>query len=152
MQRLAYHEAAPQAFEALAATRKYLATCSISPQLRALVELRVSQINGCAYCVDKHSREARQAGERQQRLDCLPAWRECSFYDDRERAALAWAESLTRIEMTQAPDEHYAKVREQFSDRDLVDLTLIISMMNMWNRLAISFRKGPAEHRTAKLG
>lgn len=142
--RIAYHQIAPDALKALSATRPYIESCSIEPRLRALVELRASQINGCAYCVDLHSREARSAGETQQRLDCLPVWRETSFFSDRERAALAWAESVTRVSETGVPDSVYEAVRKHFSEKDLVDLTLIVSVINAWNRIAISFRKGPA--------
>ncbi|BBO35450.1 carboxymuconolactone decarboxylase family protein [Lacipirellula parvula] len=141
--RLDYARVAPEAVKALAATRPYIQSTAISPRLRALVELRTSQINGCAYCVDMHSREARAAGEVQQRLDCLPVWRETDLYDDRERAALAWAESVTLVSQTGVPDEAFAEVRRHFEEKDVVDLTLIIGAMNAWNRLAISFRQGP---------
>lgn len=145
--RIAYQQVAPEAVKALSATRPYLATSNIEPRLRALVELRVSQINGCAYCVDMHSHEARQAGEVQQRLDCLPVWRETSFFDDRERAALAWAESVTLVSKTGVPDAEYAEVSRYFSEKDLVDLTMVVAVMNAWNRIAISFRQGPAARR-----
>ncbi len=145
--RLAYFQVAPDAVKTLSATRPYIAASNIEPRLRALVELRTSQINGCAYCVDMHSHEARQAGETQQRLDCLPVWRETTFYDDRERAALAWAESVTLVSQTGVPDAVYEEARKHFSERDLVDLTLIVAVMNAWNRIAISFRHGPAPRR-----
>jgi AhpD family alkylhydroperoxidase len=141
--RIAYFQVAPDGLKALAASRPYLSSSNIEPRLRALVELRVSQINGCAYCVDMHSHEARQAGEAQQRLDCVPVWRETSFFDDRERAALAWAESVTLVSQTGVPDAVYEDVRKHFSEKDLVDLTLIVAVMNAWNRMAISFRQGP---------
>src|SRR3954467_7872412 len=102
--RISYFQVAPDAVKQLSNTRPYIESSNIEPRLRALVELRTSQINGCAYCVDMHSREARAAGETQQRLDCLPAWRETNFYDDRERAALAWAESITNVSLTGVPD------------------------------------------------
>ncbi len=143
MRRIAYQQVAPEGLKALAATRPYIEAANIESRLRCLVELRTSQINGCAYCVDMHSREARQAGETQQRLDCLAVWRETSFYDERERAALAWAESVTLVSQTSIPDVVYEAVRPHFSEKDLVDLTLIISVMNAWNRMAISFRHGP---------
>lgn len=144
IRRLAYYQIAPEGIQALAATRPYFEASSVGARLRALVELRVSQINGCAYCVDMHSREARHAGETQQRLDCLPVWRETSFFDDRERAALAWAESVTLVSQTGVPDAVYEEVRKYFSDKEVVDLTLVIAVMNAWNRIAISFRQGPA--------
>src|SRR3954454_14385569 len=118
--RIAYYQVAPDAIKTLAAPRTYLESSTIDARLRALVELRTSQINGCAYCVDLHSREARQAGETQQRLDCLPAWRETPFFDDRERAALAWAESLTLVSQTGVPNAAFEEVRHVFSDKELV--------------------------------
>jgi AhpD family alkylhydroperoxidase len=150
--RLAYYQVAPDALKALSATRPYLESSGIEPRLRALVELRVSQINGCAYCVDIHSREARRAGEGLQRLDCLPVWRETPFFDDRERAALAWAESVTLVPQTDVPDGVYEEVRKHFSERDLVDLTLVVTVMNAWNRMAISFRQGPVARPERKEG
>ena len=112
---------------------------SINDKLRALIELRVSQINGCAYCVDLHTIEARKAGETAQRLDCLTVWREVSFFDDAEKSALDWAEAITEVSTKGAPENLYAALSEHFSDVEIVDLTLIISQMNAWNRLAISF-------------
>lgn len=141
--RIAYYQVAPDAIQALAASRPYIESSSIDVRLRALVELRSSQINGCAYCVDLHSREARKAGEAQQRLDCLPVWRETTFYSDRERAALAWAEAVTLVSQTGVPDAVYQEARAQFSEKELVDLTLVVSVINAWNRIAISFRQGP---------
>ena len=141
--RIAYYQASPDAFKALSVTRPIVDGLGVDPKLRALVELRVSQINGCVYCVDLHSREARQAGESQQRLDCLPVWRECTFFDDRERAALAWAESVTYVSQTGVPDSVYDEARQHFSDKELVDLTAVVSLMNAWNRMAISFRQNP---------
>jgi AhpD family alkylhydroperoxidase len=141
--RIAYNKVAPDAVKALAATGTYFGSSGIDRRLRALVELRVSQINGCAYCVDLHSQQARHAGESQQRLDCLPVWRETTFFDDRERAALGWAESVTLVSKTRVPDDVFEQARKQFSEKELVDLTLIVAVMNAWNRLAISFRHGP---------
>jgi AhpD family alkylhydroperoxidase len=143
--RIAYYQVAPEGIKALQGIDPYFKSSNIEPRLRALVELRTSQINGCAYCVDMHSRQAREHGETQQRLDCLPVWRETSFYDDRERAALAWAESVTNVSHTGTPDDVYEEVKKQFSEKDLVDLTLVISVMNAWNRIAIGFRQGPAK-------
>lgn len=116
---------------------------SIGAKLRALVELRVSQINGCAYCVDLHTMEARKAGETAQRLDCLTVWREVSFFDEAEKSALDWAEAITEISTKGAPEDLYAALSKHFSDAEIVDLTLIISQMNAWNRLAISFSHLP---------
>jgi AhpD family alkylhydroperoxidase len=145
--RIAYYQVAPDALKALSATRPYIESSGFEPQLRALVESRVSQINGCAYCVDMHSREAWQAGEAQQRLDCLPVWRETSFFDDRERAALAWAESVTLVPQTGVPDAVYEEARKHFSEKELVDLTLVVAVINALNRMAISFRHGPVARR-----
>jgi AhpD family alkylhydroperoxidase len=143
-QRIAYAQVAPDALKALSATRPYIASSTVDARLRALVELRVSQINGCAYCVDLHSREARHAGERQQRLDGLPVWRETPFFDDRERAALAWAESVTLVSETGVPDAVYDEARRHFGEKELIDLTFVVAVMNAWNRMAISFRQTPA--------
>jgi AhpD family alkylhydroperoxidase len=112
---------------------------SIDPKLRALIELRVSQINGCAYCVDTHTVEARTAGEEQQRLDCLTVWRDVPFFTQAEKAALAWAEAVTLVAEADAPSSEYDAVMNYFSAEEVVDLTLIIAQMNAWNRLAISF-------------
>lgn len=112
---------------------------SIDARLRAIIELRVSQINGCAYCVDLHTTEARRAGETAQRLDCLTVWREVPFFDDAEKAALAWAEAVTMISRDGAPEPLYAALTGHYSEQQIVDLTLIVAQMNAWNRLAISF-------------
>ncbi len=112
---------------------------SINSKLRAVIELRVSQINGCAYCVDLHSTEARKAGETSQRLDCLIVWREVPFFDEAEKAALAWAEAITTISDNGAPEPLYMALSDHFSEQQIVDLTLIVAQMNAWNRLAISF-------------
>ncbi|WP_116087553.1 carboxymuconolactone decarboxylase family protein [Tropicimonas sp. IMCC34011] len=116
---------------------------SIDKKLRAVVELRVSQINGCAYCVDLHTTEARRAGETTQRLDCLTVWREVTFFNSAEKAALEWAEAITTALTNGAPAHLYNALAEHFSDEEVVDLTLIIAQMNAWNRLAISFGHGP---------
>ena len=139
--RLDYLAAAPQAVLALSGAGKYLHAEKFDPILKSLVELRVSQINGCAYCLSLHSVEALAHGEKQQRLDCLSAWRETNFFTEREQAALAWAESLTLIADTHAPDDVYASVTKHFEGKDLVDLTLVIVNMNAWNRIAIGFHK-----------
>lgn len=116
---------------------------SIDKKFRAILELRVSQINGCSYCVDLHTTQARNAGETQQRLDCLTVWQECSFFDEREKAALAWAEAITLISGNGAPQSLFDALSVHFSEEQIVDLTLIISQMNAWNRLAISFGSSP---------
>ena len=143
--RLNHRQASPEAMKTLVNMREYLTGCGLETRLRLLVEIRISQINGCAYCVDSHIREARAAGESQQRLDCLCVWREVSFFDARDRAALAWAEPLTLLPQSQAPDDVYAQVREQFDDKTLVDLTLAIAGMNAWNRFGVGFRLQPPQ-------
>lgn len=147
MLRVNYGQVAPDAIKAMAQVRAYTDKASIEPRLRALVELRVSQINGCVYCIDMHSREARHTGETQQRLDCLPAWHEAAFFSERERAALEWAETVTEVGRTRVPDDVFARARGQFGEKELVDLTVIVGMMNAWNRIAISFRQSPVEKR-----
>jgi AhpD family alkylhydroperoxidase len=139
--RIDFFAAAPQAVQALATVGKYLHAEKFDPKLKALVELRVSQINGCAYCLNQHTQEARALGETQQRLDCLSAWQETTFYTEREEAAFAWAETLTRIAEKQAPQDIYDAVTKHFSDKELVELTMVIVNMNAWNRLAIGFHK-----------
>jgi AhpD family alkylhydroperoxidase len=112
----------------------------LEPSLLELVKLRASQINGCAYCVDMHSRDARKHGESERRLYAIAVWREAPFFTERERAALAWTEALTRISETRAPDADYEWLSSQFNERERVDLTLAINAINGWNRLAIGFR------------
>lgn len=141
--RLAYYDVAPDSLTALLGVRAYIESSSVEPTLRYLVELRASQINGCAFCCDMHSRELREAGETDQRLDCLPAWREAPCYTDRERAALAWTESVTLVAETHVPDAVYEDARRHFNEKELADLTVVIGMINLWNRMAISFRQPP---------
>ncbi|HWE97470.1 MAG TPA: carboxymuconolactone decarboxylase family protein [Tepidisphaeraceae bacterium] len=141
--RIRYAKVAPKALESLGAPGTYLATASIPAKLRHLIELRVSQINGCAYCVDKHVMEARAAGETQQRLDCLIVWRETTLFDEKERAALQWAEAVTALAPDHVSDASFDEVRRHYSELEVVDLTVIVAMMNAWNRLAISMRTTP---------
>jgi len=148
MQRLDYYQIAPEPITKLASASQYLDTASVDSSLRLLIEIRVSQINGCAYCVDLHSRQARKRGEVEQRLDTLFVWRETPFFSDRERAALAWAESVTLVSETRVPDAVFESLQEHFTDREIVDLTMIVSLMNAWNRIAISFRKTIEDTRT----
>jgi AhpD family alkylhydroperoxidase len=112
--------------------------------------MRASQINGCAYCLDMHSIDARAAGESEQRLYTLDAWRETPFFTERERAALAWTEALTLISQTHAPDDVYDEVKKQFSEKEIVELTFVIGTINLWNRLAISLRAVPGRYKPAK--
>jgi AhpD family alkylhydroperoxidase len=130
----------PDGVAALTAVEKYLATCGLDRKLLSLVKTRVSQINGCAYCLHMHTEEARAAGDTDLRLHLLDAWRESNLYTARERAALAWAESLTHIAATHAPDDVYDEVRRQFSEKELANLSIAIAMINAWNRLTIGAR------------
>jgi AhpD family alkylhydroperoxidase len=141
IQRINYHQRNPGAINALASANKHIT--SIDKKLRALIELRVSQINGCAYCVDLHSQQARAEGEDQQRIDCLAVWQESPFFNKAECAALAWAESLTQVSVTRAPNNVYEALQQHYSEQQIVDMTLVISTMNMWNRIAIGMRRLP---------
>lgn len=138
--RLDLHTASPEAANAMLAVETASRTLSIPLALRELVKMRVSQINGCAYCLDLHAPDARKAGITQQQLDVLAAWHESPAFSDRERAALGWAEALTRLEATGAPDADHAALAEQFSETEQVDLTLVINVINAWNRFAVGFR------------
>ena len=143
-QRLDYHQIAPAGAKALGAVYGYVAGSGLPPMLVDLVYLRVSQINGCAFCLDMHTRELLDKGLAREKLTLLQTWREAGeFFDARERAALAWAETVTCVADTGVPDEHYAAARAVFSERELVDLTFAIGLMNTYNRLAISFRNTP---------
>lgn len=143
MTRLNYFGAAPVAMKAMLALEEANKAVSLSLALRELVKMRVSQINGCAYCLNMHAPEARAAGISQQKLDVLVAWRESPAFDARERAALAWSEALTRLEQTAAPDADYAQLVAAFTPQECVELTLVINTINAWNRFAVGFR---AEH------
>jgi AhpD family alkylhydroperoxidase len=143
MSRIDYYQLAPEGVSKLAAVIQYLESSSLEPLLRALVEIRVSQINGGVYCVDLHTQQARRLGETQQRLDMLPVWHEAPYFDERERAALTWAEALTHVSTTHAPDADYERLYEYFSEKEIVDLSIAIAVMNSWNRIAIGLRKTP---------
>ena len=139
-QRIDYKKVAPEAYKAMLGIETYVRASGLEHSLLELLKTRVSQINGCAHCLDMHTKEARAAGETEQRLHLLPAWREAPCYSDRERAALAWAEAVTQISANGVPDELYAGVRRHFDEKALVDLTLAIIGINGWNRLAVPFR------------
>ncbi len=143
--RLDWAAAAPGALKAQYGVHVYLESCGLPKALLLLIDLRVSQINGCAFCLDMHARSLREVGESQQRLDCLAGWHEAhGLFSAREKAALAWAEALTLVADTrQVSDAIYDEVKAQFSDRELVDLTLAVCSINSWNRLAVGFGKGP---------
>jgi AhpD family alkylhydroperoxidase len=141
--RLNAYEAAPDAMRAVQRVEAYIQQCGLEKRLIELVKMRASQINGCAYCLHVHSADARRAGETEQRLYLLNAWHEAPLYTERERAALAWTEALTRVEETHAPDSTYDEVRQHFKDKELADLTTLIGLINLWNRVAIGFRYRP---------
>jgi AhpD family alkylhydroperoxidase len=126
-----------------------LRNSGLEPKLRELVKTRASQINGCAYCIDMHTKDARAQGETEQRLYALNAWRETPFYTERERAALEWTEHLTLIAEKGVPDEVYLRVREHFSEEELVNLTLAVVQINGWNRFSISFQAVPGSYQPA---
>ena len=140
-QRLDFYKASPDAMKALIALEGALAKLGLDPMLVDLVKLRASQLNGCAYCVDLHASDLRKQGETERRLYALPVWRETPLFTARERAALGWTEALTLLAHTHAPEADYAALREHFSEREMVDLTVAIGTINTWNRLSVGFRK-----------
>ncbi len=145
-ERLNYTEVSPDGYRAMADLEHYARSGAIEPSLLELVKLRSSQINGCAYCIDMHTKDARVLGETEQRLYALSAWHETPFFTDRERAALAWAEAVTQVGETHVPDDLYEMTKKHFSDKELVDLTFAIIAINGWNRLAVSFRTVPGTY------
>jgi len=138
--RLNPYQVSPATMKAMMDLEKHIAASGLDPTLAELVRMRSSQINGCAFCLDMHSHDARARGESEQRLYLLNAWRESPLYTDRERAALAWTEAVTLVSQGHVPDEVYEQARTQFSDEELVKLTLLVAAINAWNRFAISFR------------
>ncbi len=147
--RIDYTKAAPGAFRAMLGLERYVHGCGLEESLLGLVKMRASQINGCAYCLDMHSKDARAAGETEQRLYLLSAWREAPVYSERERAALAWTEAVTLVTNGHVPDEVYEEVRQQFSDAEVARLTLAVVAINGWNRFGIAFRTEPGGYRPA---
>jgi AhpD family alkylhydroperoxidase len=142
--RLNFYKSSPEAMKAMNGLEQRIAKSSLEKSLVELVRLRASQINGCAYCVDLHSSDARKAGESERRLAAVMVWRETPFFSDRERAALEWTEAVTLIAQSHVPDEVWNQVKPNFTPEEIVDLTLLVSTINAWNRFAISFRKTPA--------
>jgi AhpD family alkylhydroperoxidase len=138
---------AQDAQKAMLALETYIADCGLEHGLLHLMKMRASQINGCAYCIDMHSKDARALGETEQRLYELDAWRETPFYTDRERAALTWTEAVTLVSETHVPDAAYEEVRRHFNEKEIVDLTFVVTTINAWNRLAISLRAVPGHYR-----
>jgi AhpD family alkylhydroperoxidase len=145
--RLNPYHAVPEAMKAVAALDAYVQSSGLEPGLLELLKMRASQINGCAYCLHMHARDARAKGESEERLYLLDAWRESPLYTDRERAALAWTEAVTLVSQTHAPDDVYEEVLDQFSEEEVVKLTVAVATINAWNRIAISFRAVHPVHR-----
>ncbi len=142
--------ASPTGYKGLLMMEQYLSKCGLEEKLLHLIKLRVSQINGCAFCLDMHWKDLRAIGEAEQRLYSLDAWRECPYYSDRERAALTWAEALTLITNGHVPDSIYEEVQPHFDEKEISDLTYAVVTINAWNRLAISSRTPPGTYKPAK--
>jgi len=149
-QRINVFESSPLAVKAVFGIEQYVRSSSLEPSLYKLVKLRASYLNGCAFCVDMHTREARAAGESEQRLFAVPVWKETPFFSARERAALAWTESVTELGRGGVSDELFRATREHFSEQELVDLTIGIIAINAWNRLAVSFAAVPGSYQPAR--
>ncbi len=148
--RINYVKVAPGAYKAMSGLEEYVDASGLELQLLHLIKMRASQINGCAYCIDMHSKDLRANGETEQRIYSLDAWRECPYYTDRERAALAWTEAVTLITSGHVPDQVYEEAKAQFSEKELADLTLAVAAINAWNRLAIAGRAVPGAYQPAK--
>ncbi|MHB1672738.1 MAG: carboxymuconolactone decarboxylase family protein [Acidobacteriaceae bacterium] len=144
--RLDYTKASPEAFKAMVQLEGVVRRSGIDPKLLELIKIRASQLNGCAYCIDMHTKDARFKGENEQRIYALDAWRETPFFTEKERAALAWTEALTNIQAGHAPDAVYQELSKNFSEEEQVNLTLAITTINAWNRLAIAFRVVPGSY------
>lgn len=145
-ERINYAEVDPAALKAMLEIEKYMLKSGLEFSLYELIKTRASQINGCAYCLDMHTKDARKAGETEQRLYALNAWRETPFYSDRERAALAWTEALTLIAENDIPDTLYEATRKYFTEKEMVALSMAVIVINGWNRLAIGFRTVPGSY------
>jgi len=144
MERLNFFGTSPAVTKTLMSVEQQIAKLGIEKALANLVRIRASQVNGCAFCLDMHFAEARKAGEGERRLATISAWREATFFSDRERAALAWTEAVTLVATSHVPDEVWQRVRPHFTPEELMNLTLLITTINAWNRFAIAFRKQPA--------
>jgi AhpD family alkylhydroperoxidase len=148
--RFDYTRAAPAGYKAMLGLEAFLHSCGLELPLIHLIKLRVSQINGCAFCIDMHWKDLRAIGETEQRLYSLDAWHECPFYSARERAALRWAEAVTNLANGHVPDEIHDEVRRQFDEADIANLTFVVTTINAWNRLAIASRTRPGTYQPAK--
>lgn len=142
-QRIDVTKVSPAAYQAAAALQTYVDQSGLDAKLRELIKIRASQINGCAFCLAMHTRDARKIGETDERMHLLAAWREAPVYNARERAALAWVEAITLVTQGHVPDEAFEAVRKQFSEKEIVDLTAAAAAINIWNRIAIAFRVPP---------
>ena len=149
-ERIHYTKVSPGAYHAMLGLEKCLHECGLEERLVHLIKLRGSQINGCAFCLDMHWKDLRAIGESEQRLYSLDAREECPYYTDRERAALAWTDSVTRIAETHAPDDVYERVRKHLTEKELADITIAVATINAWNRLAIAGRTTPGTYQPAK--
>ena len=139
-ERIPFKRVAPGAYQAMSGLEKYVHASGLEESLLELVKIRASQLNGCAFCLDMHTKDARAAGESEQRIYVLSAWRDAPFYSERERAALAWTEALTRLPPDGVPDELYERARKVFNEVELVNLTMAVVAINGWNRLSVAFR------------
>jgi len=142
-QRIDVTKVSPAVYQAAAALQTYVDQSGLDAKLRELIKIRASQINGCAFCLAMHTRDARKIGETDERMHLLAAWREAPVYNARERAALAWVEAITLVTQGHVPDEAFEAVRRQFSEKEIVDLTAAAAAINTWNRIAIAFRVPP---------
>ena len=148
--RIEYAKAAPDGVTAMRGLESYVHGSGLETSLIELVKVRASQVNGCAYCLDMHTKDARAAGEKEQRLYAIAAWHDAPFFSERERAALAWTEAVTLVGETRVPDEVYELARRHFGEKELVDLTLAVVAINGWNRLAIPFRSEAGSYQPPK--
>jgi AhpD family alkylhydroperoxidase len=147
--RLDYMKASPKAYKAMIQMEGVVRRSGIDPKLLELIKIRASQLNGCAYCIDMHTKDARHKGETEQRIYALDAWRETPFFTEEERAALAWTEALTNIQQGHAPDAVYRELSAHFNETEQVSLTFAITTINAWNRIAIGFRLVPGSYQSA---
>lgn len=147
--RLDYTQASPEAYKAMVHVEGVVRRSGLDASLLELIKIRASQMNGCAFCIDMHTKDARAKGETEQRIYALNAWRETPFFTDKERAALAWTEAITNIQQGHAPDAVYQELSAHFSEAERVDLTLAITTINAWNRIAIGFRTVPGSYQPA---
>ncbi len=145
--RSEYGKIAPGALAVMRSVEDYVRTSGLETALLELIKIRASQLNGCAYCLDMHTKDARAAGEKEQRLHAVAAWHETPFFTDRERAALAWTEAVTLVRKSHVPDEVYELARRHFGEKELVDLTVAVVAINGWNRLAVAFRTVPGSYK-----